>query len=572
MSSFMNLEIGKKSIISHQTAISVSGHNLANVNTEGYSRQRATITQSRPWHMPVLTASSKVGQLGTGVFIESVNRIRDVFLDIQVRTELKTAGMWYEIDTGLKRMEAIANEPTESGLRGVLDEFWKAWEDLTLDSEYHSTRTVLLQRAIALVDDFQHIHKRLTDMRQDCNEQIKIKVEEANVIAREIAALNKSIMLVTVSGRIPNDLMDQRDLWIDKLSQLGDVTVHTDKNNMLMIQFGNRVIVENIRSYEMTTVQDDEGMSLMIWEDSGLPVIIKSGEIYVLMELRGSTNHYLDPYGDMVDRYGNNAGGKLTAYIPWMLAKLNDLAMSVVESVNELHRQGYSLFNQSDIPDGSDFFILDIPFDINDPDLYDPSTQTFYDFKYNWARYLTINPDLIADNTKIAAAVNPTWKDGEHYNFADNVIGIKISQLKHTAILGKTYYKVGETLPDGSVATVDLIWRVEYFKAGETLPDGTVADLDTLWPRGNRTADDYWRSAMADLGVWSQESYRMVLNQTAILIELDDNRLSISGVSIDEEWVDIIKFQHAYNAASRYITTIDEELDVIVNRMGLVGR
>lgn len=503
MSNFFSLEIGKRSILMHQTALSITGHNIANADTPGYTRQVAEIVTTSPWHAPAWIQSGRAGQMGTGVDIAAINRVRDEFIDAQIRHENKTEGYWSAMQDTLSQIEVILNEPSENGLRGVMDKFWESWQDLSANPESEAVRAVTLERGNTLADAFKHTYRQLTDLREDINSEVKVKVDEINSAAKQIADLNQQILAISIAGKQPNDLMDKRDLLIDQLSRVADVTINTDSNNMVSLQLGGRMLVDGKESTRLSTREDSEGMYMVSWEDTGTAVIVGNGELRGLLDARGKTlrSEEKDPsiYKEI---------------IPEMIADLDALAQTLVTRINDLHRGGYSLNNKSTTtPDGSDFFVM-------------PAPNT------SWAASMQVNQDIQDDVKNIAAAVNPTWDvDGNRANFGDGANALLIAQLK-------------QDLNNPGVNS-----KIE-----------------------NMTADDFWRSVTAGIGVLSQESRRMVDNQGVLLNELENKRQSVSGVALDEEMIDMIKFQHAYNGASRYITAIDEALDVVINRMGVVGR
>src|SRR5665647_644658 len=223
MTTFMGLEIGKSAIMAHQTALNVTGHNIANANTPGYTRQVANLVTNRPWHTPMLTGNATVGQLGTGVDVADIQRLRDDFVDDQIRNENRTSGYWDTQQETFAKIEVILNEPSDDGLRSVMDNFWESWQDLSAHPESEAVRSVVAQRGMAVADAFNHTFRQLTDLRQDVNSNVKIKVDEINSMAVQIKDLNQQILSISIAGKQPNDLLDKRDLLLDKLSQLVDI-------------------------------------------------------------------------------------------------------------------------------------------------------------------------------------------------------------------------------------------------------------------------------------------------------------------------------------------------------------
>lgn len=600
MSNFMSLEIGKRSIMTHQTALSVTGHNISNTNTSGYTRQVANLVTTRPYYTPSLTSNSGVGQLGTGVQIASLERLRDAFLDGQIRHENKTTGYWSAIQDTLAKIEVILNEPSNDGLRTVMDQFWEAWQDLAAHPESESVRAVVAQRGAALADAFNHTHKQLTELREDVNAFVKVKVNEINSIAQQLADLNQQILAITIAGKQPNDLLDKRDLLIDELSKIVDVSVYNDQNGMISVQLGGRPLVQGKDYALLETAADTKGMFQVIWSDTKTAVRIDGGELRGLLDARGASE--LDKSPSIYKEI-----------IPDMIDNLNQLAKTIILRTNEIHRGGFSLNNQTLFPDGINFFSE--PADVNGD--------------YEWAAIIRVEDAIYNDPMNIAAARYHTWDsvNSVETNAGDGAIALLIAQLKHD------YNNVQYTARSGAMSSADLAGPISFNidwggvshniniaapavpytdlnRMAEAIQEALNASglnlnvrsegsqlvfystnsafngiTDFQTPGNNLvvqpptggviksvTTDDYWRSICAEVGVISQESLRMVRNQETLLIELENKRQSISGVSLDEEMTNMIKFQHAYNAASRYITTIDEAIEVIINRMGLVGR
>lgn len=597
MSNFLSMEIGKRSIMTHQTALSVTGHNIANANTVGYTRQSPTLVTTRPHYTPNLTSNSGIGQLGTGVEVAYLERLRDAFLDGQIRNENKTTGYWSAIQDTLAKIEVILNEPSNDGLRTVMDQFWESWQDLSAHPESESVRAVVAQRGAALADAFNHTYQQLTELREDVNAFVRVKVDEINSIAQQMADLNQQILSITIAGKQPNDLLDKRDLLIDELSRIADVTVNHDHNGMVSVQLGGRPLVQGKDFAVMDTVTDKRGMHQVVWADTKTAVNVTGGELRGLLDARGATELDKSPsvYAEI---------------IPNMIEDLNQLAKTIILRTNEIHRGGFSLNNQSAFPDGMNFFT-------------EPTDG-------NWAQMMQVD-QLIADDPKnIAAARYHTWEGGIETNFGDGAVALMIAQLKHDYNIQQYTARSGDltvTFPydaeitfyvDGVPITIDqpssleppqeaytdlnkladaiqqaldnkglalnvrtegrqlVFYSTETFAIQDFLTEDN--NLTTQAPDDNdkvvnkATTDDFWRSVCAQVGVMSQESLRMVKNQDTLLNELENKRQSVSGVSLDEEMTNMIKFQHAYNAASRFITTIDEAIEVIVNRMGLVGR
>lgn len=518
-STFMGLEIGRRSILTHQATLDITGHNVANANTPGYSRQVASIQTTAPFAAPSMY-NIRPGQFGTGVMVGEIRRLRDEFIDMQIRNENQTTGYWQAMQTTLDTIEMILNEPGDQGLRAVLDSLWEAWQALVESPENESVREVVKERAVAVADTFHHMYSQLTALRQDLNSQIKAKVEEINSIAQQLADVNRQIQAVVLSDQAPNDLIDRRDLLLDQLSRLVDAQITIESNEMATVLIGGSPLLMGTRTVSLGLNTDTQGMYKVVWDmdpdshpgtavtgrpasSDDIEVTITSGELMGLLDARGAAEN---------SRLGQNR-----REVPLLMQALNELARAIILDTNEIHRQGYSLNNQGSTPDGTNFFTQDPSLDPNDPTI-------------EWAKIINVDPHIVADVKNIAAAGSPTWDSSAIppvvINFGDGSNALRIAQLKQNRA-------------------------------------GTLAPF---------TIDDYWVSLVSSIGVKAQEATRMVENQGTLLNQLEIKRQETAGVSLDEEMTNMIRFQHAYNAAARYITAIDEAISVVVNNMGLVGR
>ncbi|MEL7597481.1 MAG: flagellar hook-associated protein FlgK, partial [Clostridiaceae bacterium] len=216
---FATFNIGKRGLFAQQKSIDVTSHNIANANTEGYSRQRATLETTRPFGMPSMNNQVGPGQVGTGVDVSCIQRIRDGFMDYQVRREKSTLGQYEARDKYLSEIESIFNEPSDNGLSNLIGKFFNAWDQLSKQPESSNARTVAAQQSAALADELNHTYNQLMSVKSNAQESIKQSIFDLNGMLDRLDKLNQQIMSVKVSGMEPNDLMDQRDLLLDQLSE-----------------------------------------------------------------------------------------------------------------------------------------------------------------------------------------------------------------------------------------------------------------------------------------------------------------------------------------------------------------
>lgn len=404
VSTFHGLETGRRALSAGQASIATTGHNIANANTKGYSRQQ--VNQSTSPSLDIWTNSANPSQLGSGVSIDSITRVRDHFLDNQYRDQSSTLADAQTKQAAFERLESIINEPSDSGLNSVMDQLANAWQDLANDPDSVSAQAVLKQRAQEFVEVAQAMDNSMTNMKTDLGQQKTAAIADANGYLQQIASLNDSIVR---GGNTSNDLKDQRDVLVEKLSALAPIKVDAQANG----------------SYTISLVQKEGAAVALVTGKT-------AGEI-----------------GDL-EAAGGKIGGLTTA-----LNKVeeNQTALAGVTagfvSANNNNGTGEKLFNE----DGS-------------------------------------------------------------VNFAGNITEV----------------------PPNLKAEVG----------------GVKSDYQKL---------------VSVLGAESQSATRSVANFEASLQATENRRQSVSGVSLDEEMANLVKFQHSYNAAARLISTTDQMLDTIINRM-----
>src|SRR5699024_10179737 len=235
MSTFQGLEVARKALFAQQSALYTTGHNISNVNTEGYSRQRVNFEATTPFPVPSRFQPQLPGQMGTGVQIESVQRMRDQFLDAQYRSEHSKLGYWTTKQEALSRMENLLNEPSDTGLSNRMDLFWQSLQDLADHPENTGARAVVGQRGLALAETYNHLSQNLGAIREDLKNQLINSVDndlsegnvtsEINLLLNNINELNKNIQEIEPHGYVANDLYDQRDRLIDELSNYMNIEV-----------------------------------------------------------------------------------------------------------------------------------------------------------------------------------------------------------------------------------------------------------------------------------------------------------------------------------------------------------
>ncbi|MDK2785011.1 MAG: flagellar hook-associated protein 1 [Bacillota bacterium] len=477
MSTFFGIEIGRRALMAQQRALETTSHNVANANTKGYSRQEAVLATTSPFSYPGMGA----GQMGTGVAVQRLRRIRESFLDAQFRNETKALGRWEVRRDTLEKLEAILNEPGENGLSKIMDRFFAAWQELAKNPEGEAARSVVRQEGIALAEAFNHLAAQLNDLSADLTTSVGVRVNEVNSLARQIRDLNAQIVKAESGNMAANDLRDRRDLLLDELAKVVPIQVEEDKYGAVTIVVRDHTLLSGQQVNELNF---NPSTGAVTWAD-GAPYVTGSN-------LYGSLEGLLEARDGLLREYRS---------------RLDELVQNIAEAVNRQHRAGAGLDGST----GLDFFSFD---------QQRPSVT------------IKVNDAILSDTKKIAAAapaIDPVTGNPVPPPPGDGSNALLIAQLKNG----------WDSNGDGKI---DVVFSDQY------------------------------NSWVADLGVRGQEAARMVDNQELLTSQLDSRRQAVSGVSLDEELTNMVRFQQAYNAAARLITAVDEMLDALINRTGLVGR
>lgn len=524
-STFQGLETARRALYTQQTALHVTGHNIANANTPGYSRQRVNFSQTTPFPGVGLNRPDIPGQIGTGVQAGSIQRTRESFLDMQYRGETSKFGYWDTRSIAIEKMEDIMNEPTEDGIANTLDRFWTALQDLSVHPEDSGARSVVRQRGMALADTFNYTADSLIAIRRDVKIQTDATTKEINAITRQISNVNKQIAAIEPHGYLPNDLYDQRDLLVDQLSKLVNIKVEPVRSGGQALEIAEgrytvKLIDENGRDLGVTLVDGtrltNNDVKVEYDQDSGLVSQILVGPAgFDDNTLSGVTSFNFEDFkaiGKLVadiETHGYLAkDGSEQGVYPKMLRDLDTMVVTFVEEFNRVHHEGWTFNDVKNPPKGApiDFF-------------------TFEGFTPT-----TANPKGASASLKVS---------DEIINELDNIAA---------SIMGFA--------GDGSNA----------------LALANVKDAMLNFGGTTTTVQSFYQGLIGEMAVSGNEAERMMKNTDTLRQSVDQRRESISGVSLDEEMTNLIQFQHAYNAAARTITLVDEMLDTIINRMGTVGR
>lgn len=424
-STFHSIETAKRSLFTQTTALSTTGHNVANANTEGYSRQKVNMQASIPMEPFAFLHSTTPGQLGTGVEFDSITRVREKFLDDQYRNENTNFGSWSIQRDTLEKLEAIVNEPSNTGFRTVMDNFYKSWSDLSKNPEDVTARRIVKETTLALTDAMNQISRQLDALSQDLDSNIAVKGNEIQGYLGNIANLNSAIVKVESLGDNANDLRDQRDLMTDKLSKIMNITV-TDSPQGYQIQMNGEALVTG---GAVTTEVTPDFLNTAYTAGT-----LINGEVHGMIKSRDTL---VSDYRKQMDELANTlANGDIKITIPAgsvlpentvidgvpysgddRILK-TDLKDVIVKGFNGLHQLGYSL---DGLTPGLPFFTVAGS---------DPSNPAITGIT---AGNISLNAAIVADPNKIASSLRTTTdptSGTESVVKGNNTLAILIANLK----------------------------------------------------------------------------------------------------------------------------------------------
>jgi len=440
LSTFLGVETALRGLLAQQRALNTTAHNIANANTIGYTRQTTTMQASAG------SAESPAGLIGSGVDVVSYQRARDAFVDIQLRAQTMLKGYHDASADGLQQVERALNEPSDNGLSKLLEKFWSAWQKVGNTPEDLPTRQALVQSAATLAGGLRSLRSQLDTISSQTASNITITTQDVDSTVADIASIDAQIRTAVANGQgASNDLLDKRDVLLDKLGGLVNLKTTEQPDGTVTLEIGSVTVLAGATPTSIGSV-------------AALGTNLTSGKLAGLRDLATTLTGYTN--------------------------RVDALAVSLRDSVNGLQASGYTLAGTT-------------------------TTEPF--FTGTDAATIAANPNLLADPSLVAAS-NAANQPGNGQNaFA-------------------------------------------------------IAAL-----RGGAAVDGAYTSLVVDIGSDSASAQRSATNAGVLADALQGRRESLSGVSLDEEMTNMLRFQRGYQAAARALSAMDELVDVLVNRTGRVG-
>ncbi|MBI9103391.1 MAG: flagellar hook-associated protein FlgK [Spirochaetales bacterium] len=623
-STFSGIEVGKRSLMAHNQGMSTIGHNLSNASVDGYSRQRVQMAPFSPIYMPGLNRAETAGQLGQGVIAERVERVHDNILEGRIVSQANGQGYWEARDRYILMAEEVYNEPSEYSVRTLTDQFWEGWQELSMHPEEPAARQQVVQRGEALISGIQRRHTGLKEIRGMIDEEIGITVERINNLLNDVSGLNEQIVKIKAVGDNPNDLLDRRDLLVKELSGLVDITVDSRDPDEFLIHTGGIHLLQgkNVHPLSVESNPLNEGYSDVRWAESGDNAYFGGGKIASLVELRDQdirreiqkldnmTINFVDlvnenhsagfglngktgidffkshPFiNNIAGNYDANGDGAFDSTYLFRINGTNSLDAREQVGINGvLTLSG----------DGEDVRVPYFPTDtvedvVKRINLSGSEVVARLDREGHLALKGSTagsieNPDFVIRHVEdsgqfLVGYAGMLQESGENGAFdwgqANSVLALQGGELDYAvAPLSHPsgWIEVNSSLiddPNSVAAGFGVNGRVAEVGDGTTA--SSIASLRTSEIMVGRIPDfdTYFSEVVADIGLKGETAARALDTENLIMQDLEAMRDSISGVNIDEELSEMIKFQHGYTAAARFVTAVNEMLDTIINRLGV---
>ncbi len=497
--SFFGYYVAHTGIMANQAGLSAINHNIANANTEGYSRQRVDMSANSPY--PPATRSNYIGsgQLGQGVSILDVSRVHDVFLDGQLRTQQSVFNTQQTLRDGLQQVEGILNEPGDNGASSAISDFFAATRAMSINPEQLATRVSFMQSAQRMLDVFQQQAQQLQDLRTNitgnasdpgsfASSLVALTANEINSHLSGLANINAEIVAVSAAGATPNDLLDRRDQLLNELSELVNISVDYKPSGVVNISLNGNALVRGSTLSDTLEVVENPGPAP---DPDDVPALVQlaSDSSIVNGDITGGM------LGGYLQLAGNTPG---TTTIRSVLESMDTLFNEIATNINALQATGRDLNGNVPTPPDDQIFIPPVG----------PGLSIFG---------YTLNNALKTDLNLIAAALDDSGFAG-----------------------------VG----DGRNATL--------MAALETSSQAAL---------GNASYLEYFNALVSEVGVSANAAASATENVDSAIQQIEQRRQSVQGVNMEEEMIDMLRFQRGFEASAKLMSTIDSVFDTIINRI-----
>lgn len=566
-STFSGLNTMVNGIYTQRLGLNTVGHNISNSNTEGYSRQTAHAAATPSSEVYTLAGAS---QVGNGSTVTSVIRARDIYADRQYWKENSTDGYYNGKANNYAKIESIFNDSDNSGVQNAMEKFYQAWQDCSTTASSDTSRQNVINAGQNFAQSLQIAAKQTKEQIDSLYDDISLSVVKMNRLMGQVVELNKNIAGIEATGAHANDLRDQRDLIVDQLTSMTDITVYESANGMYTLVSNGTTLVNGITKVdlEMSAPKNNTTYSLSDYDimikQTGTVYTPGNGELKAQFEAVAEDKGYIDQVANM--------------------------AAFMFTTLNDQHKAGYGIDGSKDKPFGNANAKDNATTGLN---FYGESDKIFewdakngkldvYNKKADGTKdnaskeslsgmqileILTVNSELTATDghKKLATRSGERDTDGKLLYQAAGGTTTDVTQAKKDAKGNPLPVDVNGT-GDGSNA----VWVAALFNCERDKTSPEVNGTDRLI--GNGSLYSYYNTSMTTMGSDASNMNGRVKFQSGVMDQVENLRSSTNGVNWDEELSNMITFQQGYSACSRCLSAMDECLDKLINGTGTVGR
>ena len=529
-----SLYIGASGLQTSQNALNTTAHNISNISTTGFVRQQVSLSEQRYNTISVSTSSVSNQQLGLGVTYSATRQVRSYFLDQSYRKESGRSAFYETSSEVLTEVENLFGELEGVSFSESLDNLWEAVQELAKSPTDTVKQGLLVQRAAEFLDNAQAVYTGLTSYQSNLNLQVKSQVEQINEYGQQINELNQQISTIEAGGvESANDLRDARNQILDELSALANISYEENANNIVTVSIEGVPFVTTDSVYEMDLDMDE-------------------------------TTGFYTPFWPQNATYTLNADGTKNYNIE--SAKVFDLSKTIsTEADTDIGSLKALLLARGD----------------HAATYEDLADEDYYDTNISQSIIMNVQAEFDQLINKITTSINQVLSDAAERATALN------SDSTYMRSSDKSAYQLFETISNSTFTTSNIQINTELqeqpSKLGFTLDDKsedteTAEALKALFTDASYTLNpnvakkntftDYYSDLISQIGNSGLVYDSFVSTQQETVESIETARQQIMGVSQDEELTNMIKFQNAYNAASRYINVIDEMLEHVINTLG----
>ena len=577
MSSMSSLYVGVTGLNTSQAALNITSHNLANVDTKGFVRQQAVLTDFNYIKFGESYMSSM--QKGLGANFATVKQVRDAFLDQAYRQEVGRQAFYESQYNAVGEVEGYFGELQGETFQDTMNQFWVSLQELAKQPDSVVARSSFIQTAVTFVERAGNISTQLKDYQVNLNSQIQNQVNRMNEIGVNIKSLNLKIRQYESTGiEKANDLRDERNNLLDELGQYANITYKENPNGVVEVNLEGATFVTEDRAYQLSTVKmsEDSDMLKPVWSDHGgmdvfnldrVPTSESNtdiGSLKGLLTARGSRQaNYSDIpvrgdyssdalYNSAVGNYNNTVNSSV---IMTVQAEFDQLIHGITTAINDV----LSPNKEVTLADGSKIKILDQDKAPLGMDPAKTAGEALFNRK-SMSRYGDPEDIIIVDEngdyqTITGARIYNEEDPSDNYSlFTTGEIEVNKKIMQNYA-----YIPLSSNTGSGDydINTVNNLLK-KWQDTFATLSPNTLT---------KNNFNEYYNSMISELANRGEQFNTISTNQASTVESINNSRMEVTGVSSDDELTNLIKYQHAYNASARYINVVSEMLKDIIDKL-----